>query len=240
MSDFTERIIADINKTGFALELRVAQCLRSRDYHVATNIYFVDRDEEKGREVDIRALKNSFFEAAGVKHAVRHCLLIECKKSIKHPWIFFTSAAVSYDQTLRGVLCRGASDAWIRGREEQMKGQHPWFHEPDRGRSFYEAFSNDAAANPSIQKAILGVVKATIEAHETEFAAAYPHMPNATFYYPLVVVEGNLLTAHLSGATMRCSCGSSFGFYSLSVIAIPWRRKTLGDGGPRIGASRGD
>jgi hypothetical protein len=202
MSDFTERIIADINKTGFALELRVAQCLRSRDYHVATNIYFVDRDEEKGREVDIRALKNSFFEAAGVKHAVRHCLLIECKKSIKHPWIFFTSAAVSYDQTLRGVLCRGASDAWIRGREEQMKGQHPWFREPDRGRSFYEAFSNDAAANPSIQKAILGVVKATIEAHETEFAAAYPHMPNATFYYPLVVVEGKLLTAHLSGAEL--------------------------------------
>jgi hypothetical protein len=29
---------------------------------------------------------------------------------------------------------------------------------------------------------------------------------------------------------MRYSCGPSFGFYSLSVIAIPWRRKTLGDG----------
>jgi hypothetical protein len=204
MSDFTQRIIADINKTGFALELRVAQHLRNRDYHVATNIYFVDRDEEKGREVDIRALKNSFFEAEGIRRAVRHCLLIECKKSVKRPWIFFTSAAVSYDQSLRGVLSRGVSDTWIGTREESIKlrEQHPWFREPDRGRSFYEGFSNDADANSSIQKAVLGAIKATIETHESDFAAGFSNLSNATFYYPIVVFQGELLRAYLSGSEL--------------------------------------
>jgi hypothetical protein len=200
--DIIQEIIADIGKTGFVLELRVGQSLRTRGYHVGTNLYFVDRDEEKGREVDIRALKNLFFETDNVKRAVRHCLLIECKKSVKRPWIFFTSPTGSYDQTLREVPSSGASDGWIGATGATVREGHPWFRIRERGRSFYEAFSNEAEASPSIHKAVLGCVKALIETHEKDFAAGYSHMSNAIFYYPMVVLEGELFTAHLSDSDL--------------------------------------
>ncbi len=46
--DLRARIIEDIGKTGFPLELRVAALLRDQRHPVATNIFFVDRDEGKG------------------------------------------------------------------------------------------------------------------------------------------------------------------------------------------------
>jgi hypothetical protein len=93
-------------KTGFPLELRVASFLRSVDYHVATNVYFVDKDEEKGREVDIRALKN---KSIGTKRAVRHCLVIECKKALVVRGFFLHQKQypMTYDQSISEIRCRG-------------------------------------------------------------------------------------------------------------------------------------
>jgi hypothetical protein len=198
-NELIAKIAAEINKTGFPLELRVASVLRDRGYHVATNMYFKDQDEEKGREIDIRALKNAFFGQG--RNAVRHCLLIECKKSSSRPWVFFTSPAVSYDQTVNRVLCLGVETGqWIRSMEEMaaMQKRHPWFRKPDRGRSFFEPFSSGGSeANQTIQKAILAAINASLDAHKSKFAGAYS-WPNAIFYYPVVVLEGDLFTATLT------------------------------------------
>jgi hypothetical protein len=63
-NDLKTKIYNEILKTGFPLELRTADYLLNREYHVAHNVYFLDRDEQKGREIDLRALKNDFFEFA--------------------------------------------------------------------------------------------------------------------------------------------------------------------------------
>jgi hypothetical protein len=200
-NDLLDRITAEISKTGFPLELRAASYLRDRGYHVATNIYFVDKDEEKAREVDIRALKNVFLDNR--RRAVRHCLLIECKKSSSRPWVFFTSEAASYDQTVTDTLCHGIDyDHWIPTMDDvrEMQERHPWFRDSQRGRSFFEPFSSGGNdTNQTINKAILGAIKACIEAHQTNFAAGYVGMRNATFYYPIVVFDGELFIANLSG-----------------------------------------
>jgi hypothetical protein len=202
-NDLLERVTAEIHKTGFPLELRVASFLRGVDYHVATNTYFVDKDEEKGREVDIRALKNQFL---GGRAAVRHCLLIECKKSASRPWVFFTSEAESYDQTLSAVICKGVNtEQWIRDFDEatELQERHPWFRETERGRSFFEPFSSGSVeGNTNIQKAVLGAIKALLEAHDTNFAASYIRYSNAIFYCPMVVLEGDLFIAKLSNSQL--------------------------------------
>jgi hypothetical protein len=202
-NDLLDRITAEITKTGFPLELRAASYLRERGYHVATNIYFVDKDEEKGREVDIRALKNDFLDT---RRVVRHCLLIECKKSSSRPWVFFTSEVASYDQNVTDILCHGIDYShWLRTMTEarEMQERHPWFREPERGRSFFEPFSSGGTdTNQTINKAILGAIKACIEAHQTNFASDYVGVRNATFYYPIVVFDGELFTANLSGGDL--------------------------------------
>lgn len=80
-NDLKKRVYEEVVKTGFPLELRTADYLRSLKYHIAHNIYFLDRDEQKGREIDLRALKNAFFDKGSVAYAVRHCLLLECRKA---------------------------------------------------------------------------------------------------------------------------------------------------------------
>jgi hypothetical protein len=58
--DFIEtKVLADIAKTGFPLELRVAHELLTRGFFVQHNLFYVDKDEQKEREIEIVALKNS-------------------------------------------------------------------------------------------------------------------------------------------------------------------------------------
>jgi hypothetical protein len=200
MSELIKRIIADIEETGFPLELRVARLLNSRDYFVATNVYFVDKDEEKGREIDMRALKNVFFPDKSKDAAVRHCLLIECKKSASHPWVFCMSPTASYDPNFEDVLSNGVGHRRVDNFRERTEfgERHPWFTERDRGRSFFEAFTK--GSDRSIQQGILASIKASIEAWESEFAGRYYGMHNAIFYYPIVVLDGELFVARMESS----------------------------------------
>jgi len=190
------RISKDIANTGFPLELRVADTLRSRGYYVATNVFFIDRDESKAREVDIRALRNVFFTHRGMECAVRHCLIVECKKSTNKPWVFFMSRKNGYDQQLYQTPCHGAAASWIATPEtlSTLERRHPWFRFEYRGRSFYEAFSGGQDTNPNIWKGLFAALKGMLDVHRDQFAAGYP-FPNATFYYPLVVLQGDLFVA---------------------------------------------
>lgn len=139
--DLKTRIYDEVLKTGFPLELRTAHYLWSLRDHVAHNVYFLDRDEQKGREIDLRALKNVFFQKGQGRYAVRHCLLLECKKSISRPWVIFTSPAVSYDQDVSDIQTGGAKDGrWFEPSLEThrtFQKQHPWFSTSDRGRSYF-------------------------------------------------------------------------------------------------------
>src|SRR5690606_15771226 len=122
-------------------ELRVAKLLRRRGYHVAQSVFYIDEDESKSREIDIRALKNSFFDVSDQEHAVRHCLTIECKKSHSRPWVVFCSEPVSYDQNAGDIHGAGYEGRWFRGGHRQWKSfqaRHPWFSQKHRGRAYFE------------------------------------------------------------------------------------------------------
>jgi hypothetical protein len=206
--DLKARVHQEIQKTGFPLELRTADYLQRRNYHVAHNVYFLDRDEGKGREIDLRGLKNAFFERGGTRYAVRHCLLLECKKSVSRPWVVFTSPAVSYDQDVTQIQTGGAKDGqWFLPTSEEdllrFEEAHPWFSTKQRGRSFFEPFGGSSENNQAIFKALVSVVKALIDVRTSGFAARHPYpggMRDLAFYYPLVVLEGQLFTARLESS----------------------------------------
>lgn len=70
--DRKAEILRAIDQTGFPLELRISEILQSRAYHVANSLYYVDEDENKGREIDIRALKNYEFVHNSERYFFRH------------------------------------------------------------------------------------------------------------------------------------------------------------------------
>lgn len=185
-----DKIKKAIEKTGYPLELRISQLLQNAGYHVANNLYYVDKDEGKGREIDLRALKHYGFHGEGMK-SVRHCLLLECKKSSGKPWVIFTSPETPYDLDIRGLQYAGAG---FPGDFGDLKRFHPFWKPKRRGRSYFVVYNNDSGST-KIYKALTNAVKAAIAAREEGFGTS---TTDSCFYYPLVVLDGNLYEAYLN------------------------------------------
>jgi len=78
-----EDVVKFLTKTGFILEMEVAEILEKLGYKIQVNRYFHDYDEDKKREIDIIATK----EIGGISVF----LIIECKQSLIDDWIFICS-----------------------------------------------------------------------------------------------------------------------------------------------------
>jgi len=72
-----------IMKSGYLLEIDVAEALRKDEWLVFSQYPYVDRKEGKTRFVDIRAMKHVFPKFS-------FSLLIQCKKASHHGWAFST------------------------------------------------------------------------------------------------------------------------------------------------------
>lgn len=91
-----EKIVEAAEKAGFVTELQVASILDNANWRPKQNVYFIDKDEGKGRELDIRAYKK--FASTNEKPEVS-CLIslcIEIKKTAD-PFIFYTNRKNDYE-----------------------------------------------------------------------------------------------------------------------------------------------
>jgi hypothetical protein len=79
----TSDVASFLTKTGFILEMEVAELLKKWDYQPEVNQYFLDLEENKKREIDIVATK--------VINKILVHLIIECKQSLYDDWIFICS-----------------------------------------------------------------------------------------------------------------------------------------------------
>lgn len=84
----------EILGTGFPLEIEVSSIL-DRNWIVYNNDPYVDEDEDKTREIDIFAIHGALYEKPQdiIRRdffPVAQSLVIECKKSTSHAWIFFS------------------------------------------------------------------------------------------------------------------------------------------------------
>lgn len=193
-----ENILKEIKKTGYPHELKASYFLEKNGYHVANNLYYVDLDEGKGREVDIRALKNFEFKMGEKDYFVRLCILIECKKSKKdNPWVVFTSPQTGYDKTFYELDCKGITPGFNLLEADELMDDLVLIHPPvgyERlGRSFFEPFK-EYKERGTIFKSLTTSVKATIAMRKTKFAAVGRSI---CFYYPLVIFNGVLFEAYL-------------------------------------------
>jgi hypothetical protein len=80
-----DRIRRRVLKTGHPSEIEVGNVLRNNGWIVGNEYPYIDKESSKLRTADVYAMKlGSSLPLWGV------ALLIECKKSEKHEWIFYT------------------------------------------------------------------------------------------------------------------------------------------------------
>ena len=195
MSTPREKVLTRVESSGFPLELRAAQLLQDAGYYVAQNHYYIDLDENKGREIDLRALKNFQFTGPNNKiHTVRYCLLVECKRALKGPWAILSSPTTPYDPVLTIPQVKGVAHKaeWMDPTfAKLLVATHPLGSLNRYGRTYLEPMRDvtEDAADRRIFGALTTVVKATVHTRDAEFAAGFI---DVCFYHPVVLVEGEL------------------------------------------------
>lgn len=87
----------EILKSGFPLEFHISSILNASGWQVYPNSFFLDKDEMKGRELDIKAQSNeSEIETSLGYVNIQIILLIECKKIPGNAWIFFKAPSDAF------------------------------------------------------------------------------------------------------------------------------------------------
>jgi hypothetical protein len=82
-----EKIIEELKKSGYPLEIKVTLALESKGWNVLNQEGYIDVETNKWRTIDILATK-SIELSESMYERVHLSLAIECKK-IEKPWVFW-------------------------------------------------------------------------------------------------------------------------------------------------------
>lgn len=99
----TEFLKQEIAKSGYPLESYVTSVISSRkNWILYFNPYFWDKDENKGREIDVKAAYSSDeLYRKGSSVFMSLSLVIECKRIRGNAWVFFKNPTGLYSPILR-------------------------------------------------------------------------------------------------------------------------------------------
>lgn len=211
-SDLRSRIKADILKSGFPLELHLIEECQKRDWSTLPNRRYNHEGEQY--EVDLSAE----YEVPGtlkaeLPHLTYASLHIEAKKSKDKPWVFFSSPAYESHRSLILLKHNSTLDDMLRGSksparlifqiEDGVKSHHYLDESIPRCISYCEAFKNPSNRS-DIYDAIQSVVRFTeYEMNEWEGMDATQSDAITVFYYPTVVLDGELFEAVVEGGNIE-------------------------------------
>jgi len=193
---FKEKLLEDIQKTGFPLELNIANKFMENNWSIKHSAYYIDKDEKKGREIDLNSsiylnekIQDTYIE-------IVFSLIIEIKKATSKPWVIFTTER---DERIENILTKNIVSSGFNIETPTIFGV---FHNKGTklndkiGRSFYEGFSGNGSRD-DIYKALAGTIKALH--HFKESSSAHDKTTDRLIEYfePIIVVDGNLFEAYI-------------------------------------------
>lgn len=195
------RLLRQLEETGYPVELKVGNILSSHGWNVEHNRYYIDEDEQKGREIDIWAHTNAY--STEHKVAVWLGLICEVKQSRRHPWVVLSTRRIPIETAGWGRMhyTEGKVDSTLLSFE-QIESKSTTSQFTRIGRSYYEGFKS-ADAKSVIFEALTTVVKASehwlkinreASNNETSYNLGFRDI---TFVDPLIILDGLLYEAYL-------------------------------------------
>lgn len=184
-----EKVVEAAEKAGFATELRAASILNNAGWRSNQNVYFIDRDEGKGRELDLRA--HMIFSSTNTNPQVR-CMVtlcIEIKKTAD-PFIFYTNKKGKHDGPAGyGILhWKNNVDRFVLSYQD-IEIKRPMMAAERVARS-YSCFKN--GQTQQIQSGIISAVKAAIHERDDCNEVYSDLSGDLCFFVPIMVVDGPL------------------------------------------------
>ncbi len=87
-----ENIKKTLARSGHIFEYQVGDIFEKNGWMIVPNRFYIDKDEDKGREIDLVAYKITEVKP---ETAVITVVIVEAKQSLKNKWIFFSKGDFS-------------------------------------------------------------------------------------------------------------------------------------------------
>lgn len=204
--ELIDSIIKDLEKSGFSTELRVRQIFIDFGWSVSAGYGYLDKDEEKSREIDIVATKVRDLKHGEKKytHTEFH-VCCEVKKSEK-PWVVFDQysqpflLSCAWNNLISAINLPGKPVQFA----ETLKKSSPIRKNGWLGSGIHESFKN-----PGQPSRWYGSFVSVSKASEYYYDSISPEGANQTddilnnpceihFVQPLVILNAPLFRATLS------------------------------------------
>jgi len=207
-------------RSGYLLESRVQTTLRGRHYFAQANAVYKDPDTGKSRELDIHALDAK--EAGPNEHDfLFNALLIECVNN-PQPMVFIMREASPADFLQRGDIRLSGLPAKLRDKPSGTRWvdlaeafQLDKYHHYCKGRtstqfcSFHRKqekgqwMAMHEGAHFDAFKKLCDAVDFYQNQHFQQYSPEGPEWVNVQVYYPILVVQGELLEANPTRRSVR-------------------------------------
>jgi hypothetical protein len=213
MTDEIEFIKSALKKKGYPLENYVQALLVGKNWHVQPNAYFLDKDTNKGRELDIKAYYEAFASNSWSGFILN--LLIQCKKLPGNAWVFFS---VPRQSALYTRISKYDLTEFLKlGKLEiyDKKGTH--FDKSEvLATNYCEIITDKERSNKrddNIWECVMTLIKATSQELEKEHADFKQYLEQdlgssdefvedpselVSIFYPLIVFDGKMYEAIFS------------------------------------------
>ena len=204
-NELLERITQQAKAVGFDSELKTASILLENGWSVSQSIYYIDKDENVGRELDIHAHFPFQSLSSCPEVTFRILLSIEVKKS-KQPLIFFSSKPGSLE---RGVGY-GALH-WMSRVDRHVLSYHdiekkrPLKNLPRLGRSYMSLKSGE---QQQIKGGVISAFKAAIHDHQDADETYSQNSHDLCFYLPVLVVDAPLFECYFPDTSAELTAES--------------------------------
>lgn len=204
-TELIKKIIDDLEKSGFSTELQARRIFQDSGWSVNAGYGYLDKDENKSREIDILAtkVKSSKHNGKSFVHSEFH-VCAEVKKTEK-PWVVFdqqTNPALlgcAWNNLISAINLPAPFPKFASTLQEWSpikingwvaSGLHESFKNPDQPSRWYSSFVSAAKASefffencPEGDKQTDDILKNPCEIH---------------FIQPLVILSGQLYRATMA------------------------------------------
>ncbi|MDF9449914.1 hypothetical protein [Bacillus toyonensis] len=195
--DLKEKLLKDIQKTGYPLELKITNIFNKYGWRTRSNSYYIDKDENKGREIDLIASNWEKLQDDENYLEMSFYFVTEIKTAWTKPWVLF-SVTENNDWYIRhSVNLEFNKGVQHSPKIERYFSKNVLNVQSRLGKSFYEGFSGNGSRD-DIYKALSGSVKALEHYKESSFASKDQSTDKIIDYYiPLIIIDGPLFEAYL-------------------------------------------
>ncbi|WP_235530510.1 hypothetical protein, partial [Sphingomonas sp. Leaf62] len=192
-----EKIVDAARAAGFETELRVAGIAEAVGWRVSQNVYFVDKDERKGRELDLLLYRKSTSSRVKPEVTCMVTLCVEVKKTAD-PFIFYTSRKGYPDGSSGyGIFhWRNKVDHTILSMDD-IERKRPLAESIRLARS-YSSYRNGQTQH--IQAGVISAFKAAIHERDNCSEVYSDSSGDICFFVPMVVVDGPLYECYYNSS----------------------------------------